>query len=208
MSWNGILLKEVDSTQAFIKRSWKTLAHRTYVCAEHQTAGQGRENRSWFSPPGGLYVSLLIKPEQIITPINLQVLLIVLRILEKKAKQSLILKAPNDILYKDKKVSGILIDGAIQGTSVQYYIVGIGINIKKITVLKNHNSSMLEEICQQTVDKSVILEEILQGMDKCLSMPPEQWLDQTWKIENNRTIQIGYQNPSWVNLKEYWNGHQ
>ncbi|NLI01833.1 MAG: biotin--[acetyl-CoA-carboxylase] ligase, partial [Candidatus Fermentibacter daniensis] len=60
--WVVIELESVGSTNDYLKERLHGLHDRTVVTARRQTAGRGRLGRTWASPPGGLYASLLLKP--------------------------------------------------------------------------------------------------------------------------------------------------
>lgn len=131
---NILLLDEVDSTNTFAAgladyalREEFTL-RPSAVAALVQTAGRGRRERVWNSPPGGLYVTFLCEaPEGV--PISLWPLAAALWTAD--AAQALgvhaRLKWPNDLLCGDKKLAGILTEARTRGDSTQI-AVGIGIN--------------------------------------------------------------------------------
>src|SRR6266571_2022285 len=115
----------------------KTLAERqaadwTVVTSEIQTQGRGRSGRSWKSPRGGLWFSIIIRPKIRIDRIPLLQFLFAnaLRkgIKEVYGVQSGV-KWPNDIVVDWKKLAGILIETKISGPELAYAIVGIGLNV-------------------------------------------------------------------------------
>jgi len=57
------VLYEVDSTNEFLKRNYKSFHDGAIVVAIKQTAGKGRMGRTWYSPEGGLWYSVLFKPK-------------------------------------------------------------------------------------------------------------------------------------------------
>ncbi|MBY0280727.1 MAG: biotin--[acetyl-CoA-carboxylase] ligase [Alphaproteobacteria bacterium] len=122
---------EVDSTQTVAKHYLLEgdADEGTVILADEQLSGSGRFGKSWDSPIGGLYCSLILKPHN--KPIaNYSQLAFVIAVGIQKALHSLLpalpltLKWPNDILINAKKVGGILIE--IEGKDV---IIGMGINI-------------------------------------------------------------------------------
>jgi BirA family biotin operon repressor/biotin-[acetyl-CoA-carboxylase] ligase len=103
------------------------------VIAEEQTAGRGREGRSWRSPPGGVWLALLLRPAQAEPgggPVSIRGGLAVAdaidAVLGRPAAQ---LKWPNDVLLEDRKVAGVLCEGRWQGMTPQWLAVGVGINV-------------------------------------------------------------------------------
>lgn len=104
-------------------------AHGTVVHADEQTAGRGRLARRWFSPPGNLYVSVLLRydlPPPRIAELSFLAALSVAetadRLLPKRTRAHL--KWPNDVLVDGAKLSGILLEQADGAT-----ILGIGLNV-------------------------------------------------------------------------------
>ena len=102
------------------------------MASEVQTQGRGRSGRSWESPKGGLWLSLVVKPKIPVDRISLLQFLFAnaLRtgIEEVYGVQSEV-KWPNDIVVDWKKLAGILIEAKISGPELVYAIVGIGLNV-------------------------------------------------------------------------------
>jgi BirA family biotin operon repressor/biotin-[acetyl-CoA-carboxylase] ligase len=103
--------------------------HGTVVHADEQAAGRGRFGRTWFSPPGNLYLSVLLRldvpPERtselsFVTAITVADAIDAL--LPKQMKSTL--KWPNDVLVDDGKIAGILVE-----SSAGAQIIGIGVNV-------------------------------------------------------------------------------
>jgi BirA family biotin operon repressor/biotin-[acetyl-CoA-carboxylase] ligase len=104
----------------------------TVVVADEQTAGRGRLNRSWHSPPGcNLYLSLVLKPavEPAATPqLTLLAGAAVAETVNRWCPGRVGLKWPNDVQVGDRKICGILTELRISGGGVSSVVVGIGIN--------------------------------------------------------------------------------
>src|ERR1700722_4609891 len=103
--------------------------HGTVVHADEQAAGRGRFGRTWFSPPGNLYLSVLLRfdlpPERgpelsFVTAITVADAIDAL--LPKTNKATL--KWPNDVLVNDGKIAGILVESIDDAQ-----IIGIGVNV-------------------------------------------------------------------------------
>ncbi len=103
----------------------------TAILAEHQDRGKGRLNSRWISPSGGIWLSIILKPNM---PANKSPLLkfvaalAVCDTIEQKTGLESKIKWPNDILINHKKVCGILLDSATKGSRIEYAVIGIGIN--------------------------------------------------------------------------------
>ena len=96
----------------------------TLVIAETQTAGRGRFSREWISPPGvNLYFSLILKPAIHQLPeLNLIATLSILKSINAITGLEPMIKWPNDITIKKKKLGGILIETKISHGEVDYTI--------------------------------------------------------------------------------------
>ena len=123
---------EIDSTQNYaLQISNNKNENGTVIVAEKQTDGKGRLNRKWYSPEGGIWLSVIIHPEFQIsdaTIIPLAASLALCESIKKVHKIKTDVKWPNDITIDGKKVAGMLIDTSIQGNKVENLVLGIGIN--------------------------------------------------------------------------------
>ena len=122
--YNIIKLKTVDSTNEWAKKNIEHLSDLDGVIAEEQTSGKGRKTRDWFSPKGGLWLSILIRDFQdglgALSLLSSVSIADVLEGYDIKVQ----LKWPNDIMVSSKKLGGILIERINGG-----FIVGIGLNL-------------------------------------------------------------------------------
>jgi BirA family biotin operon repressor/biotin-[acetyl-CoA-carboxylase] ligase len=133
----------IDSTNEEARRlAEKGEGEWTIVNAKTQTAGKGRLQRRWESPPGiGLYFSIILKPE--ITPgkinlVNITTSVSVAEFIrefieENQASQMLQIhvKWPNDVWIGGKKIAGILLESAFRENMLKYLVIGIGMNINQ-----------------------------------------------------------------------------
>ena len=106
-------------------------AHGTAVMAREQTAGRGRVGRSWASPPGNLYLSVLLRLDR--PPARLAELSFVAALAVAEMVDAFLpsgvqatLKWPNDVLVGGAKISGILLEQADGAT-----IIGMGVNVAR-----------------------------------------------------------------------------
>jgi BirA family biotin operon repressor/biotin-[acetyl-CoA-carboxylase] ligase len=107
----------------------------TLVLADSQSAGHGRGNHGWHSPPGaGLYLSLILRPDlklSAICPLTLSVGIAAAQALTRLSGIEVQVKWPNDLILRDKKVGGILLETVSQQKQVKHLVIGIGININQ-----------------------------------------------------------------------------
>ncbi|SMF45176.1 BirA family transcriptional regulator, biotin operon repressor / biotin-[acetyl-CoA-carboxylase] ligase [Alteromonadaceae bacterium Bs31] len=129
------VLNGVDSTnQYLLEKVTQSEVHGLVCTAEQQTAGRGRRGRPWVSPYGGnIYLSLAWRFSQGVAAVeglSLAVGVAVAQALEGLGCEGLVLKWPNDVLYKGKKLGGILLELAGDASGEFHVIVGIGLNVR------------------------------------------------------------------------------
>ncbi len=108
----------------------------TLVWAREQTAGRGRHGRKWHSPPGNLYLSLVLRPE--CRPAEALQLGFVAALGLGQTLGSIVppmtelrYKWPNDVLLGGSKVAGILMESATQGDGeLDWLVLGMGVNVQ------------------------------------------------------------------------------
>lgn len=131
MEFNVIKKGTVTSTNTILKQQAKALPHGTVLVADSQTEGRGRLGRSFYSPDKtGLYMSILLKKDFGSNPtlVTTMTAVAVMKAVEMVTGKTAQVKWVNDILLNGKKVCGILTEGAFSGGTLEYMIVGIGIN--------------------------------------------------------------------------------
>jgi len=100
------------------------------VLAEEQTAGRGRIKRAWLSPRGSVALSIVLRPgSDELSSLIMVASLATVHCIEKVSGLKAQIKWPNDVLIGDKKVCGILIESDVKGNTVDYAVIGIGINV-------------------------------------------------------------------------------
>lgn len=156
------VLYEIDSTNEFLKRNYKSFHDGAIVVAIKQTAGKGRMGRSWYSPEGGLWYSVLFKPK---IHINLHVYtkIFSIAIVEvlRKLKIKAYIKWPNDIYYNGKKLCGILSEAVSVNDRVVAIIVGIGLNVNNDIPEELKNVAVsIKDILRKKVKITYLLDSI------------------------------------------------
>lgn len=105
--------------------------HGTVVVADEQLAGRGSRGRSWHSPVGGLWYSILLRTAAADEALSLRVGLAVARAIEQVVPEARIaLKWPNDLMLGERKVGGVLCEARWQGAALGWIAVGLGINVR------------------------------------------------------------------------------
>jgi len=103
----------------------------TAVVAEVQAAGRGSRGRSWSSPQGGLWLSVLARPgAAALEVLSLRAGLAAAELLETLGAEGRIaLKWPNDLMLDDRKCGGILCEARWQGATPAWVVIGLGLNV-------------------------------------------------------------------------------
>lgn len=149
-------------------------AEGSIVIAESQTSGKGRFGRRWVSPSGkNLYLSIIIRPQipTLTAPrLTLVAAVALSETLDTFDASNHRIKWPNDILFNGKKISGILTEMKGDCDSIDFIIIGIGVNLNsssdhypdeiKDTVIS------LKEITGSEIDRTVFLNSFLQRFEK------------------------------------------
>ena len=120
----------IDSTSNRLKALARGGAPEwTVVLADVQTGGRGREGRAWVSPPGGLYLSVLLRPR--FEKVGLLPLAAGVAVAEAASELGVRteLKWPNDVLASGRKLAGILSEAASGPAGVEWVALGIGVNV-------------------------------------------------------------------------------
>lgn len=126
-----IHFETIDSTNTYLKENYEKLDNFTFVSADFQSAGRGRNNRNWKSEKGeNLLFSLLIKDKALIDKFSSLSVISAFSIIKALNLEHLSIKWPNDIYYKDSKLCGILLE-AVTKNKIECLIIGIGLNVNQ-----------------------------------------------------------------------------
>lgn len=157
-------LPEVDSTQHEAARfltsrgfKMEPLKHYVFV-AGRQTGGKGRMGRPWHSEEGGIWLTFVFNktiPVRELPYYPLAAALSVIDFLQGAFGIFCRLKWPNDIIYKDRKIAGILTSGRVEVDVASHLIVGVGVNVNN-------------ELPQELKDRAVSVAEITKGKQELL----------------------------------------
>lgn len=165
----------------------------TIVLASEQTEGKGRLQRKWISPRGNLSLSLILRPNMDLVPgLIMMTSLAVANTIEKLTDLKTQIKWPNDILIREKKVCGILIQNEIYRSNLKYSIIGTGINVnlhvKDYPEIAPFATSLSDELGKELSLVEVICH-LLTEIEKLYEKLPERdYLYHQWK---NRMYILG-----------------
>lgn len=187
----------VDSTSDEAKRlADQGAPDRTLVVAEEQVGGRGRYGRSWASPRGNLYTSIVFRPD--VAPgdaakIGYVASVVVAEVVTRLAgtDTGIVCKWPNDVLVHDKKIAGILPEASIDaGGAVDWVVLGIGLNIVSNPSDTRWPSTSLQEQGARNVSLDMVLAALCEALDvwceRWLQAGFDQirdaWLKRAWSI--------------------------
>ena len=188
--WRDTLLwyDTIDSTNTRAKELAKNGAvHGTVLVAGTQTGGRGRMGRSFLSPTGGVYLSVILRPD--CPPEKLMHLTCAAAVAGCKAVEQACgvcpdIKWTNDLVYGKKKLGGILTELGLDGAgNVDYAIIGIGINCEQAEdfpkELQNTVTS-IREISQHGCTASMLSAKLIEAIyetDQLLFTGKQEMLD-------------------------------
>jgi BirA family biotin operon repressor/biotin-[acetyl-CoA-carboxylase] ligase len=164
-----ITFENLQSTNTYAKEHIDELKHLTCIRAIKQNKGKGRRQNQWLSNHESLTFSIVLKEKLQVNDIEMASLktgYLLLNFLKKYTNNALI-KWPNDILLKGKKVAGILVETIYQNT-FKALVIGIGINVNQEnfpTELKDMATSLYRE-GKHTYDLEKFLSEWLDFFEK------------------------------------------
>ncbi|MBT5110957.1 MAG: biotin--[acetyl-CoA-carboxylase] ligase [Rhodospirillaceae bacterium] len=151
----------------------------TVVWADAQTKGRGRRGRTWVSPKGNLYYSIVLRPDK--TPSEAAQLSLVAAISMGDALRALLPekcavrhKWPNDILVDGAKIAGILLESAGGGRDqpVDWLVLGCGVNI-----VSNPKDTLYPATHLHAFNESVATIEVLTAFVQRLSHWRDEWVE-------------------------------
>ena len=134
MDFSILRFDSIDSTNLeALRQASSGAAEGLVVIADEQTSGRGRAGRKWVSHKGfGLYISIVLRPQlspRFLSLITLMSALAVYDTLVEEFGLSADIKWPNDVIVREKKISGILAETTETGTGLAV-VVGIGLNLR------------------------------------------------------------------------------
>ncbi|MBL0712880.1 MAG: biotin--[acetyl-CoA-carboxylase] ligase [Desulfosarcina sp.] len=188
--------REIDSTM----NAARALARQgcpefTVVTADRQTQGRGRMRRSWHSADGGLYFTVVLRPE---LPAALGPLVTFAagvvwgQVLSEEYGLPVGLKWPNDMLVEERKVSGMLSEMETRGDMVNFVNIGIGLNVNNDPTPTEPGAVSLKQLVGKPLSRRVLLTRFLdrfeRRVDGRLADVIEEWKHRT--VTLNRPVRI------------------
>jgi len=160
------IISECDSTNHHAKELGLAGApHRSWVAAKRQTAGRGRQGRTWISEEGNLFLSMVVrvKNPELWTWVPLVSAVGVLDALRFHPRTSEIrIKWPNDLWFQGQKLAGFLCEGVSKADP--FVVIGLGLNCQHAP----ENGVSLSQITGKDISPDQILPSILKGLGEAI----------------------------------------
>ena len=192
-----VYLDEVPSTMGLAKDlARKGCPAFTTVVAGRQTCGRGRLRREWRSEAGGLYFTVVLRPQVPVfwsSRVNFLASLTLCSLLRNGYGVGAGVKWPNDILVEGRKLCGLLSEMECEAEEVTFITVGIGINVNNDVTGIEPPAVSLRDLLGRTVARAEILRRFLDAMEQGIAAEPWETVIDEWKkhsISLNRAVRI------------------
>jgi BirA family transcriptional regulator, biotin operon repressor / biotin---[acetyl-CoA-carboxylase] ligase len=173
---NSIFLPEVDSTNSYAIDLLKNvnLPEGTVIHTAHQKTGRGQRGSVWTAEPlSNVTASLIIRP----TFLDLKNQFLLYQItalacydtmsdLLNKSQIDIKIKWPNDILVNGKKIAGILIENNLTGATINWSVIGIGINVNQESFPDLPRATSVKMITGESIAYNSALERFCRHFEK------------------------------------------
>ncbi len=188
---------EVASTMEIAK----DLAHKgcpdfTVVIADRQIKGRGRLDRAWVSDPGGLYFTVVLRPQipiMLSSRVSFLASMTLAHILREGYDVDARVKWPNDILVNERKLSGMLTEMEAEAERVNFINIGIGINVNNDPSRSELQASSLKKLLGRQISRKELLSRFLDEFESRMQQVDFDRIVSEWKkytITLNRHVRI------------------
>ena len=196
---NLYVYKEVRSTNTIAKfLSINDCEDGAVVISEKQTDAKGRSGKSWASPLGGIWLSIILKPildHSKLPLITLATGVAVAKTLEKIGVENPEIKWPNDIMIDDKKVCGILTEAVTKFNTIENVIVGVGIdanlNVSDFPEELQFGTTTLKEALGREGNENLLIKIFLEEFEDIIEQFKDAKYEDILKEWRKRSYSIG-----------------
>ncbi len=193
---------ELDSTMnTASEMALNGCPHFTVIAAETQRGGRGRQGRKWISEKGGLYFSIVLRPEiepELCFRINFMVSAVLAVFLREKYGIEAFCKWPNDIIADGGKLAGMISESMIEDGRLRYLVVGIGINVNnELPVEAGQPVTSIRHIKGSIVSVRDFLIEFFQRLELAFqNFHQTDWIEETRKLSATTGRRVRIENPA------------
>lgn len=116
------------------------------VISEEQTEGRGRYGRLWFSPKGGIWLTVILRPPvtfELLNGLPLVGALAVARTISSNLGLQALVRWPNDVVVDRRKLAGVLVETKFSGNVLEFALLGLGVNA-------NFHASLMQGISERS----------------------------------------------------------
>ncbi|WP_298502017.1 biotin--[acetyl-CoA-carboxylase] ligase [uncultured Methanobrevibacter sp.] len=196
---NLYIFKEVSSTNTVAKfLSMNNVENGTVVISEKQTKAKGRSGKSWESPLGGVWLSIILNPSvdhSRLPLITLATGVAVAKALERVGIENPEIKWPNDIMINGKKVCGILTEAVAKFNTIENIIIGVGIDanleISQFPEELQSGTTTLKEELGREGDENLLIKVFFEEMEKIIELFQNKEYEAILKEWRKRSYTIG-----------------
>jgi len=173
----------------------------TILFTDFQNGGRGQQENKWESNKAeNILGSFYFEPQNFLASeqfyMNMAVSLSLVNLLQNYA-DDIQIKWPNDIWIKQKKIAGILVENNIQGSAINYCIIGMGININQ-EIFDTENAISLQNILGENTSLQKIETELLSSLNYFFTLLENKEYALLKKIYREKLM--GYQ--KWILMKD------
>jgi BirA family biotin operon repressor/biotin-[acetyl-CoA-carboxylase] ligase len=171
----------------------------TVVVAESQTRGKGRLGRKWITKPGGVWMSVVLRPR--IDPAHAASITLLAAVSVAKALRGegaeAVIKWPNDVLVNGKKICGILTEMSAETDAVSFVVLGIGVNVNNPVPLET--ATTLKAELGRKVDRVRLVQAMLEQLEedyltfKTQGFTPILWEWRRYSDTLGRPVEVSHQ---------------
>ena len=193
------VFKEVSSTNTLAKfLSMNGIADGSVIISEKQTNARGRSGKSWESPLGGVWLSIVLNPHVDYAKLPLITLatgVAVAKTLEKIGVENPEIKWPNDIMINGKKVCGILTEAIAKFNTIENVIIGVGIDanldIEEFPEELKSGATTLEKELGRKGSENLLIKIFLEEFEKISELFDHEGYEEILKEWRKRSYSIG-----------------
>jgi len=192
-----VYFKEVSSTMDVAKNLARDgCSDFTVVVADRQKKGRGRLNRTWLSAQGGLYFTMVLRPQITIVSssrVSFAASAVLARVIRQMFDIDAMVKWPNDILVDERKISGMLTELDAEADRVNFINIGIGLNVNNDPSRNEPQASSLKKILGHHVSRKQLLARYLDEFENWMKNADFDNVVSEWKkytLTLNRRVKI------------------